>query len=123
MSLINSLLLGIVALICLLGGSNIMKKGAMSFLPDTNSPQLVLDNLVRFLAGIYISSGILFAYAAFNTDMLGNAIYILGAMVSSSGLGRLYSRFKIGSAGKYFDYIMLSEILLGILIIIFKFLS
>jgi hypothetical protein len=116
------ILLGLVALICFLGGMNIMLKGAMSFLPKETPPQLVLDDLVRFLAGIYFGSGFLLAYAAFNVASLGNVIYFMGIIVMFSGLGRLYSRYKLGSAGRYFDFIMIFEILLGLIIIALEWL-
>lgn len=117
-----SIILGLVSLICFLGGTNIMLKGAMKFLPEQTPPQLVLDDLVRFLSGIYLGSGSIFAYAMFNVGTLGNMIYFLGLAVIFSGLGRLYSRYKLGSAGTYFDYIMVVEILLGLSIIILDWL-
>lgn len=97
-----------------------MVKGAMSFLPKETPPQLVLDNLIRFLSGIYLGSGFLFGYAAFHVESLGNAVYLLGLIVIFSGLGRLYSRFRVGTAGKYFDLIMSFEIILGLVIILLK---
>jgi len=121
MEIALQVLLEMVALICFLGGLNLLLKGAMKFLPKEMPPQLVLDNLVRFLAGIYFASGFLFTYAAFNTSALGSMIYIFGITVIFSGLGRVYSRFKIGSAGKYFDFIMLFEIVLGLSIIALKY--
>lgn len=123
MILTISILLGIVALICFLGGINIMIKGAKSFLPKETPPQLVLDDLIRFLSGIYLGSGFLFAYAAFNVELLGNVVYLLGIIVMFSGFGRLYSRFKVGTAGKYFDFIMSFEITLGLVIILLKWLT
>jgi hypothetical protein len=123
MIIANSILLGMVALICFLGGTNLMLKGAMSFLPRETPPQLVLDDLVRFLSGIYLGSGFLFAYAALHTENLGNIIYCLGISVIFSGLGRLYSRIKVGSAGRHFDFVMTLEIILGLAIIILKWLS
>lgn len=116
------ILLGLVALICFSGGINIMFKGAMNFLPKGTPTQLVLDDLVRFLAGIYFASGFLLTYAAFNISAIGHTIYFLGIIVIFSGLGRLYSRFKVGSAGNYFDFIMTVEILLGIAIILLEYL-
>lgn len=116
-----SILLGIVALICFLGGINILVKGAMYFLPKETPPQLVLDNLVRFLAGIYFGCGFLLAYATFNVPAFGNILYFLGIIVCCSGLGRFYSRIKIGSAGRYFDLIMIVEILLGGAIIVLQY--
>lgn len=85
-------------------------------------PQPVLDNLFRFLAGIYFASGFLFTYAVFHISTLGFMIYIFGITVICSGLGRAYSRFKVGSAGKYFDYIMVFEVALGLSIIALKYL-
>ncbi|HRP57212.1 DUF4345 domain-containing protein [Agriterribacter sp.] len=123
MLIANSILLGIVALICFLGGINIMLKGAMYFLPKDTPPQLVLDNLVRFLSGIYLGSGFLFAYASFNVENTGNLVYFLGLIVVFSGLGRLYSRVQAGTAGRYFDFIMAVEIALGSAIISIKWLS
>lgn len=123
MILILQILLGLVAIICFLGGINILLKGAMSFLPKGLEPQLILDNLVRFLGGIYFSAGFLCAYTIFNIESIGSVVYFLGIMVLFSGLGRLYSRVKVGTAGKYFDFIMLFEILLGIAIILLSWLK
>lgn len=123
MALTISILLALVALICFLGGINIMLKGAMGFLPKETPPQFILDNLVRFLSGIYFSCGFLCTYASFNVEEIGNIVYFLGLIVVFSGLGRLYSRYKIGTAGKYFDIIMVVEIILGLAIIILKWLS
>jgi len=118
MEIILQILLGIVALICWAGGMNILLKGAMAFLPKEVSPQLVLDDLVRFLAGIYFGAGFLFSYAVFHVQTMGNVNYFLGIMVAFSGLGRFYSRLKLGSAGRYFDVIMCVEIILGIAIML-----
>ncbi|MCZ2397229.1 MAG: DUF4345 domain-containing protein [Chitinophagales bacterium] len=123
MTLAISILLGIVALICLSGGINLMIKGAMQFVPESTPPQLVLDNLFRFLTGIYLSGGFLFGYCALNIDSADHIVYFLGLMVVFSGLGRLYSRLRMGSAGKYFDSIMVVEILLGLSIIVLKWLE
>lgn len=122
MDLTLSILLGLVSLICFLGGLNVMIKGAMPFLPKETPIQRVLDNLVRFLSGIYFASGFLLVYAAFNLSDIGRIPYFLGIMVAFSGLGRLYSRFKAGTAGTYFDIIMVVEILLGLTIILLQWL-
>ena len=122
MEITLSILLGLVGLICFLGGLNVMLKGAMYFLPKETPTQPILDDLVRFLSGIYFASGFLFAYAAFNIPEIGHIPCFLGIMVTSSGLGRLYSRSKVGPAGAYFDFIMVVEILLGLAIILLQWL-
>lgn len=122
MSIALSILLGLVAAICFLGGANIIIKGAMGFLPKQSPPQFVLDNLFRFLGGIYFASGTLFVYAIINIATLGPFITLLGVIVLFSGLGRLYSRLSLGSAGKYFDYIMILEFILGVSIMLLEYL-
>ncbi|MEO6705078.1 MAG: DUF4345 domain-containing protein [Ginsengibacter sp.] len=121
MEITLKILLIIVSLICLLGGINLLIKGAGSFLPETVPPTAILDNLFRFMSGIYFSLGFLTAYVVFNLHEMHNLVYFIGNVAIFSGLGRLYSRIKVGSGGKYFDYIMVFEILLGISIILLDY--
>lgn len=117
MELTVKILLGIVTLICLLGGTNLQVKGANSFLPENTPPQRIIDNLIRFLSGIYFSLGFLVTWVIFHFEHETDMVYFIGLVVVFSGLGRVYSRVKVGSAGKYFDFIMVFEIVLGIVII------
>lgn len=110
----------LLALICLAGGTNIMLKGSKAYLPSDTPPQRVLDNLVRFLSGIYFGLGFLLAWVAFHLSQIHELIYFIGIVVIFSGLGRLYSRSRVGSAGKYFDFVMLVEIALGLALIILQ---
>jgi hypothetical protein len=121
MELTVQILLSLVALICLLGGMNLLLKGAHPFLPENTPPQKILDNLVRFLSGIYFSLGFLMVWVIFHTKQVTDLIYFIGIVVIFSGLGRLLSRVKVGSAGKYFDFIMLFEIILGFSIILLQY--
>ena len=116
------ILLVILSMICLLGGLNLLIKGANYFLPEATPPQRILDNLVRFLSGIYFSLGFLMVWVVFNLAEINDLLYFIGIVVIFSGLGRLYSRIKVGSAGKYFDFIMLFEIFLGISVIVLQYL-
>ena len=121
MELTLRILLSIVTLICLLGGMNLLLKGATFFLPGNISPQRILDNLIRFLSGVYFGLGFLMAWVVFHIQQETDLIYFIGIVVIFSGLGRLYSRAKVGSAGKYFDYIMIFEMVLGIAIILLQY--
>jgi Domain of unknown function (DUF4345) len=122
MELALQILLGLLALICLLGGANLMIKRTGSFLPEGGAPRPVLDNLFRFLSGIYFGLGFLMAYVVLHFHQLHDLIYFIGIVVLFSGLGRLYSRSRVGSAGNYFDNIMAFEILLGIAIVLLQYL-
>ena len=121
MELTLKILLGIVTLICMLGGMNLLLKGANYFLPKNIPPQRILDDLFRFLSGIYFGLGFLMAWVFFNIEHETSLIYFIGIVVIFSGLGRLFSRVKVGSAGKYFDFIMAFEIALGTAIILLQY--
>lgn len=123
MALTLQIIIGLVAMICLAGGLNILIKGAGFFLPKELDRQKVLDNLVRFLSGIYFSLGFLLIYVLLHIPEMGGLIYFVGLVVICSGLGRLISRLVVGSAGAYFDYVMILEVLLGISIIVLQYLS
>jgi hypothetical protein len=100
---------------------NLLIKGAGSYLPDNVQPQRVVDNLFRFLSGIYFGMGFLMAWVVFHFREINDLVYFIGIVVVFSGLGRLYSRIRVGAAGKYFDYMMVLEIILGVSIIALQY--
>ena len=121
MELSVQILLFSVSFICFLGGVNLLIKGARPFLPDEEDPSIaVVDNLIRFLSGIYFSIGFLFLWVANNIKKNHAIIYFLGLIVLFSGIGRMISYLRVGSAGKYYTVVAWIEILLGIMIIILQ---
>jgi hypothetical protein len=122
MELTLKILLGIIALICLLeGGSFLLIKGAHAFLHGKVLPQRTLDNLIRFLSGIYFGLGLIVTWLIFHFKQETDLICIIGLVVMLSGLGRMYSKFRVGSAGIYFNFRMVFEIGLGIAIILLQY--
>jgi hypothetical protein len=121
MEIVLQILLSLVALICLLEGMNLLIKGAGAFLPGNTVSFSTLDNLFRFLSGIYFSLGFLMAYVVFNFHEIKDLIYFIGLVVVFSGLGRLYSRIKVGPSTNYLKFIMIFEIILGIAIIVLEY--
>lgn len=121
MEITLQILLSLVSLICLLGGMNLLLKGAGSFLPETVDATPVLDNLFRFLSGIYFSLGFLMAYVVLNFHQINDLIYFIGIVVVFSGIGRLYSRIKVGASTNYLKFIMIFEMILGIAIILLQY--
>jgi hypothetical protein len=113
--------LGLVAAICFLGGANILLKGAKSFLPEGTPPQIVLDNIIRFLSGIYFGMGFLLVWVVVHVSGINDLIYFLGIVVVFSGLGRLYSRIKVGNGNTYLTFIMYFELALGLAIILLQY--
>lgn len=75
--------------IALFGGTLQMVKGQ----PHTE-PRL--DNVHRFMAGIYLGTGLICGYAAYTVDQQGPLIYLLAIGVFLAGLGRLLSIARVG---------------------------
>jgi hypothetical protein len=79
----------IVAAIAIFGFSLQMYLGQ----PDT-SPRL--DNVHRFMAGVYLSTGVICLWAALTVRQQGILIYLLALGVLLAGMGRLISIRKVG---------------------------
>jgi hypothetical protein len=79
----------LVAAIAIFGGSLQMYLGR----PDT-SPKL--DNVHRFMAGIYLSTGVISLWAAITIRQQGTLVYLLALGIFLAGLGRLLSISKVG---------------------------
>ena len=79
----------IIAAIAIFGGSLQMMLGQ----PDT-APRL--DNVHRFMAGVYLGTGIICAWAALTVRRHDMLIYLLALGVLLAGCGRLLSNAKVG---------------------------
>lgn len=79
----------IVSVIAVLGGSLQMVLGQ----PDT-SPRL--DNVHRFMAGVYLATGFIAAWAAVTIREQGVLVYLLALGVFLAGTGRLVSISQVG---------------------------
>ena len=111
------IIIGLVAAICLLGGFNLLNKGAMAFLPEGHPPAQALDHLLRFTSGIYFGMGFLLAYVAYTLPQQATLLYFIGLTVACAGAGRAWSIAKLGSPGTYYKAMMLLEFALGLAII------
>lgn len=79
----------LVAAIALFGGTVQMVLGQ----PDTN-PRL--DNVHRFMAGVYFSMGLICLWAAITIRQQGFLVYLIALGVLLAGFGRLVSIAKVG---------------------------
>lgn len=79
----------IVAAIAILGGTLQMVLGQ----PETTAR---LDNVHRFLAGIYFSTGVISFWAARTIRQQGTLVYLLAFGVLLAGTGRLVSISQVG---------------------------
>ncbi|MEA2832286.1 MAG: hypothetical protein QOG66_488 [Methylobacteriaceae bacterium] len=73
-----------------------MAGGALQFYlgqPDT-TPRL--DNVHRFMAGVYFSTGLINLWAAITIRSQGTLIYLLALGVLLAGIGRLVSIWHVG---------------------------
>ena len=79
----------LVAAIAMFGGALQLYLGQ----PDT-SPRL--DNVHRFMAGVYFSTGLISLWAAITIRQQGTLVYLLAFGVLLAGIGRLVSISKVG---------------------------
>lgn len=79
----------IVAAIAMSGGALQMYLGE----PDTSAR---LDNVHRFMAGVYFSTGFINLWAAITIREQGTLVYLLALGVFLAGVGRLVSISKVG---------------------------
>jgi hypothetical protein len=61
--------------------------------PDT-APRL--DNVHRFMAGVYLSLGVICGWAAVTVRQQGTLVYLIAGGVFVAGCGRLLSMRKVG---------------------------
>lgn len=86
---ITQVCLFLVAAIAILGGSLQMYLGE-----PTTSPRL--DNVHRFMAGVYLSTGFINLWAALTIRRQGTLVYLLALGVLLAGIGRLVSISQVG---------------------------
>ena len=101
----------LVAAIALLGGALQMYLGQ----PDT-TPRL--DNLHRFMAGVYLSTGVITLWAAITIRTQGTLVYLLAFAVFLAAVGRLVSISQVGlpePAAVWLGY-LIPELLLPVVI-------
>ena len=79
----------LVAAIAMFGGTVQMFLGQ----PET-SPRL--DNVHRFMAGVYFSTGLISLWAAITVRQQGTLVYLLALGVLLAGIGRLVSISRVG---------------------------
>jgi hypothetical protein len=92
----------LVAAIAVFGGILQMALGQ----PET-SPRL--DNVHRFMAGVYLSTGVICLWAALTVRQQGDLVYLLALGVLLAGAGRLISISKVGlptPAGVWLGYLI-----------------
>jgi hypothetical protein len=121
MEITLQIVLSIISLICFGVGTNLLIRGVAYFLPETTPPQPALDNAFRFLSAMFLSFSFLLIWVIVHIHEVQDLIYFIGIVVLCAGLGRLYSRIKVGSAGRYLYYVMLFEIMLGIGILLLQY--
>ncbi|MDW5443981.1 DUF4345 domain-containing protein [Polaromonas sp. SM01] len=111
--LVVRICLFLVAAIAMFGGALQMYLGQPDTLPR-------LDNVHRFMAGVYFSTGLISLWAAITIRQQGTLVYLLALGVFLAGVGRLVSISKVGlpePAAVWLGY-LIPELLLPIIIVV-----
>ena len=101
----------LVAAIAMLGGALQMYLGEPEAMPR-------LDNVHRFMAGVYFSTGLINLWAAITIRRQGTLVYLLAIGVLLAGIGRLVSISQVGlpePAAVWLGY-LIPELLLPVVI-------
>ncbi len=98
----------LLALITLYGGTLQMYLGE----PETTAR---LDNIHRFMAGVYLSMGPLAIWAAITIRKQNELIYFLSFSVFMAGIGRLISMSIVGLPSKIFLIYLIPELIFPII--------
>ena len=98
----------LLALITLYGGALQMYLGE----PETTAR---LDNIHRFMAGVYLSMGPLVIWAAITIRKQNELIYFLSFSVFMAGIGRLISMSIVGLPSKIFLIYLIPELIFPII--------
>tara|TARA_B100000959_G_C14471065_1_gene415093 strand:- start:76 stop:468 length:393 start_codon:yes stop_codon:yes gene_type:complete len=101
----------LLALITLYGGALQMYLGE----PETTAR---LDNIHRFMAGVYFSMGPLAIWAAITIRKQNELIYLLSFSIFMAGLGRLISMSIVGLPSKIFLIYLIPELIFPIIMIV-----
>ncbi len=98
MSDASPLLLGqIIVRICLFVVAAIaIAGGALQFFLGQPDSAPRLDNVHRFMAGVYFSTGLISLWAAITIREQGTLVYLLALGVLLAGIGRLVSIWHVG---------------------------
>ena len=70
--------------------------GSLQFVLGQPHTEPRLDNVHRFMAGIYFGCGLICFWAAFTVATQGTLVYLLAVGVFIAGLGRLVSMSRVG---------------------------
>ena len=100
--LVVQICLYLIGAIAIIGGSVQMFLGQ----PDT-APRL--DNVHRFMAGVYLGTGVICLWAASTVRQHDTLIYLLALGTLLAGIGRLVSIRKVGlprPAGVWLGYLV-----------------
>lgn len=92
----------LVAAIALFGGSAQLLMGQ----PET-TPRL--DNIHRFMGGVYLSMGVISLWAGRTIRQQGTLVYLLAFSILMGGVGRLLSMSRVGvpePAGLWLGYLV-----------------
>jgi hypothetical protein len=103
----------LVAAIAIFGGTLQMYLGEPQVSPR-------LDNVHRFMAGVYFSTGFINLWAAITIRQQGTLVYLLALGVLLAGIGRLVSISQVGlpePAAVWLGY-LIPELLLPVVIVL-----
>ncbi|PJZ85078.1 DUF4345 domain-containing protein [Leptospira harrisiae] len=120
---ILQILFVLVFLIGLSGGITNLIRGVSLVFPDGTAVTPYADNVYRYLAGILLGASLIALWMAITIRKQSDLVYIMGAAIFLSGIGRVISMITVGlpTESRLYAYVAI-ELCLPIVIWILQFL-
>ncbi len=107
----------ILFLVAFRGSVTSLVKGSGDKLPNSSSGVRQLDNVYRFMAGIYLGASGICLWMVLTMNEQGTLVYLVGLMVFFAGVGRVISFQVQGIPNLRFFRYAIAELLLSLLIV------
>jgi hypothetical protein len=118
---ILQIIFSILFLVAFRGSVTSLIRGSDYPLTSTSPGGRQLDNVYRFMAGVYLGVSILCAWMVFSMNEQRTLVYLVALMVFLAGMGRVISIRAHGIFDRRFAVYAIAEWLLSILIVVINF--
>ncbi len=107
--------IAVMSSIMLLINGAALPQGAVEKMPGR------LDNILRYMAGLYLGLGVICLWMAFTMNQQSTLVYFVALTVFLGALGRIISIGEQGMPGKMFYAYLIAELVLPILIVVLQY--
>jgi len=118
MLFIQRVIFFILAVIAISGSLKSLWSGAnLSKTPLKKRPTIELDNVYRFMSGLYLGVGIICLWMSFTMETQDVLVYLIALTIFLAGSGRIVSVSQKGVPNTKYYFYFVAELILPIVIV------